>query len=71
MFIIGYKKAQQCCIQKLNPNFLFDFASNYGHKQTSICDKNGTNCYNERFVKRFHYKILNNIIFVKAKLCLE
>jgi hypothetical protein len=24
MFIIEYKKAQQCCIQKLNPIFLFD-----------------------------------------------
>jgi hypothetical protein len=24
MFIIEYKKAQQCCIRKLNPIFLFD-----------------------------------------------
>jgi hypothetical protein len=42
---------------KIKSNFFVWFASSYGHKQTSICDKNDTNCYNERFVGEISLQI--------------
>ncbi len=61
MFITKYKKGSTMSHLRIKSKLSISFTSRYSDKWTWICNKNGTKCYNGRFMGRFQCNVLDNI----------